>query len=239
MPRSPKGKQAASSSSAVPPPSRIPSSTPVVSSRISSSVSVVPYRITSSVSAVPYRITSSTPEVSSSVSAVPYRITSTTVLPPRLSAVPPSLSSDSSKLPPRKSALKAKEYIKNHIDNGISSSDDDEDWKFDEEGIDESLAENLHDFFKQQKKTTDVTKKKIYTYLFNTMDKKNDDGNDSTKLGIDSILPSLNADLRAYYKEEGFDETPPSITRNLLDKYLDHGIDDDDYEEDGWILKDE
>lgn len=226
MPRSPKGKQAGTdgrSSTSIPPP-RVPPST-------------VPSRIPSSASAVPSRIPLST---------VPSRIPSTTVLPPRLSAIPPPLSSlsldNGSKLPERKSKLMAKEYIKNNIDNGISSSDDDEDWNFDEEGIDENLAEILNDFFKDQKKTTDVTKKKIYTYLYNTMEKKGDDeydGNDLTKLGIDAVLPSLNNDLRAYYREEGFDETPPVITRDLLDKYLDHGIDDDDYEEDGWILKDE
>ena len=213
MPRSPKGKQT------------------VTDGRTSSSSSVAPSRMSS---AVPSRIPSSS---SSSSAAVPSRITSTTVLPPRLSSVPPP---SSDKLPPRKAADKAKEYIRNNIDNVISSSDD-EDWNFDEDGLDESLAENLHDFFKQQKKTTDATKKKIYTYLYNTMDKKNDaeyDSNDLTKLGIDAILPSLNTDLNAYYKEEGFDETPPLITKDFLDRYLDYGI-DDDYEEDGWIIKDE
>lgn len=116
---------------------------------------------------------------------------------------------------------------------------DDSDWDLDEDGIDDTYAEHVFDFIKQQRKS-DPSNKALYNYIVKVFDDKEDfDEKKLDALGIDRVMDTLSTRFAQYMKEEdGGGESFKPLTKDVLVTYLDAGL-DDNFEEDGWIVKDE
>ena len=171
------------------------------------------------------------PTVSSRLSSLPIRSTAT---PAVISSKPTPTILTPRPTPPVKISSKEPQRI-----TTIDDESDDSDWDLDSDGIDDAYAEHLYDFFKEQKKS-DPSNKALYIYIVKVLDDKEDF--DETKLdvlGIDRVIDTLSTKFAQYMKEEddGGESSKP-LTKDVLITYLDAGL-DDNFEDDGWIVKDE
>ena len=177
------------------------------------------------------------PSVSSRLSSLPIRSTPT---PPTVSAKPaPVLTTRPT--PPVKISSREPQRITTRPSESDDEEDesDDSDWDLDEDGIDDAYAEHLYDFFRQQKKS-DSSNKALYNYIVKVFDDKEDfDEKKLDALGIDRVIDTLSTRFAQYMKEEdvGGKSFKP-LTKDVLVTYLDAGL-DDNFEDDGWIVKDE
>ena len=176
------------------------------------------------------------PTVSSRLSSLPTR-TQPTI------SVKPTPVLTSRPTPPVKISSREPQRIAtrpSESDDEEDESSDDSDWDLDEDGIDDAYAEHLYDFVKEQKKS-DPSNKALYIYIVKVLDDKEEfDENKLDALGIDKVMDTLSTRFAQYMKTEdgGGESSPKPLTKDVLVTYLEAGL-DDNFEDDGWIVKDE
>ena len=114
---------------------------------------------------------------------------------------------------------------------------DDSDWSYEKDGVDDDVSEKLHAFIQAQK-SNDKPNSAMYTYMKNVMDDEDEyDGNHPHIRKLTEMLPTFNSNFQRFSREE-YEEDAKAFSMKDIQKYLEAGIDDDDYEDDGWIVKD-
>lgn len=174
------------------------------------------------------------PTVSSRLSSLSIGSTPTPMPPTRSTPTPMPLSRDGRE--PSRITTQSTRPKPSEIDDG--DDDSDSDWNLEDDGIDDAYAEHLYDFFKEQKKI-DTGNKALYTYIIKVFDDKEDfDEHKLDGLGIDRVIDTLSTKFTQYMKEDGGEESFKPLTKDILIDYLEAGL-DDNFEDDGWIVKDE
>jgi hypothetical protein len=180
------------------------------------------------------------PTVSSRLSSLPTRTQPTnTVKPtPVVTTRPTPPVKISAKEPERITTQSARPRKIDDGDDDDDSDSDDSDWDLSEDGIDDEFAEHIYDFIKEQKKT-DPSNKPLYNYMTRVFDDKEEfDEKKLDSLGIDRVMDTLSAKFTQYMINDGGESSPKLLTKDVLITYLDAGL-DDNFEDDGWIVKDE
>ena len=129
-------------------------------------------------------------------------------------------------------------------DGMLYDDEDSDDSMWDEDdGIDDEYAENLYDFMKHLKKTETGPLKALYSYIVKVFeDKEVLDEKKLDRLGIDDAIGTLKTKFNAWLDklatEDGSSKSTKQLTKELLVEYMEAGL-NDNFEDDGWILKDE
>jgi hypothetical protein len=152
--------------------------------------------------------------------------------------VPTAMAPSSSSRPVRASAVAAMRYIQTESKKFDSDTEgEDSDWNIDEDGVNEEDTEKLHDFFKHMKKK-DKGNAPIYNYCIKVMeDEEEFDARHPHIRTLESMLPVFNNEFRQFSRVT-YDEEGKPFTMSEILKHLEAGI-DDDYEDDGWLVKDD
>ena len=109
-----------------------------------------------------------------------------------------------------------------------------------ENDFDAELAFSIYDFIKYKRRhTKDTTTKLIYKYIIQVFDDEKEYSKEKLeRLGIDKVMNILTFEFDGWFKTEEYACEYQPLKKELLLKYLDCGI-CDEYEDDGWLVKDE
>lgn len=148
-----------------------------------------------------------------------------------------AMAPSSSSRPVRASASAAMRYIQAESKKFDSDTEgEDSDWNIDDE-VNEEDTEKLCDFFKHMKKK-DKVNAPVYGYCIKVMEDEEDfDGRHPHIRKVETMLPVLNNEFRQFSRE-AYEEDGKAFTMTEILKHLEAGI-DDDYEDDGWLVKDD
>lgn len=108
-----------------------------------------------------------------------------------------------------------------------------------ENDFDAELAFSIYDFIKYKRRHTKDTTKLIYKYIIQVFDDEKEYSKEKLeRLGIDKVMNTLTFEFDGWFKTEEYACEYQPLKKELLLKYLDCGI-CDEYEDDGWLVKDE
>ena len=108
-----------------------------------------------------------------------------------------------------------------------------------ENDFDEELAFSIYDFIKYKRRHTKDTTKLLYRYIIQVFDDEKEYSKEKLeRLGLDKVMNTITFEFESWFKTEEYACQYQPLRKELLIKYLECGI-CDEYEDDGWLVKDE